>query len=492
MKKLFYGFGNLGYSVIGQTVSNFFMFFATSVLGVSGTLVGIAVAISTIWDGLSDTIIGYISDKYPIGKFGHRNGYMLIATIGMSIVNIALWCIPNGISIVLKFVWILVSLLLLETFNTMFATPYSALGNELASSYNDRTKINAISTVFYLIGIIIPSVLLLIFLPNTTEYPIGQLNPKGYIYISIVTSAICLIFGLISSLFTIHNGTKNKNENRDNLHIENIKDSLYDESNKDDIYVESDKDDIHVESNKVNENNKMAPEKFSLKVLIGNFFLAFRNKRLCRIILGYVLTSIATVFLCSVGLHFFTYSFFYSSNQITFLLLTLMLGTIISQPLWVKISKKRNKKPALVSGILTTILAIFAIIFIYLFRIEIYNISYYLMLVAIFVCGVGSGALYSLPTSIYGDLIEEATKNGENRVATYSGTMTFAGNIGNSITQLIVGILLDLIGFDSSLQIQTLKVQTGLALILFVGVQVSLILACFVFAGHRENTKRNN
>ena len=204
------------------------------------------------------------------------------------------------------------------------------------------------------------------------------------------------------------------------------------------------------------------------------------------------MTSVATVFLCSVGLHFFTYSLFYSSNQITYLLLTLMFGTIISQPLWVKISSKKKKKPALIAGILTTIFAIFGVIFIYLFRIEIYEISYYLMLCAVFICGVGSGALYSLPTSIYGDLIDEITTNGENRVATYSGTMTFASNIGNSITQLVVGILLDIIGFDSSLQMQTLGVQTGLSLILFVGVQASLIIACFVFAGHNEHKTLSN
>ena len=470
-KKLFYGFGNLGYSVIGQTVSNFFMFFATSVLGISGTLVGIAVAISTIWDGLSDTIVGYISDKYSIGKFGHRNGYMLIATIGMSVINMALWCIPNAISVPLKFVWILLSLLLLETFNTMFATPYSALGNEIATSYDDRTKINAISTVFYLIGIIIPSVLLLIFLPNTEKYPVGQLNPNGYVNISIVTSSICLIFGLMCSLFTIPDSN-----------MQSIKKTSKEAKNNESIAEEK-------RVNKTLEKN----EKISIKVLVGNFFLAFKNKRLCRIIIGYVLTSVATVFLCSVGLHFFTYSLFYSSKQITFLLLTLMLGTILSQPLWVNIASKKKKKPALIIGIITTIFAIFGVIFIYLFRIEIYNISYYLMLVAVFVCGVGSGSMYSLPTSIYGDLIDEITRDGENRIATYSGTMTFASNIGNSITQLIVGVLLDIIGFDSSLQMQTLSVQTGLSLILFVGVQVSLILACFTFAGHKEkNTLINN
>lgn len=448
-KKIFYGLGNLSYSVIGQTVSNFFMFFATSVLGLSGTLVGIAVSISTIWDGASDTLFGYISDKFPIGKFGNRNGYMLIATIGMSIVNIALWCIPNSIAVGLKFVWILLSLLLLETFNTMFATPYMALGNELATSYDDRTKINATSTIFYLIGIIIPSILLVIFLPNTEEYPVGQLNPNGYKSISIVTSAICIVCGLLASMLTIPKTIQSK------------------------------------------ETKPKNDEKLSLKVLFNNFLKAFKDKNLCRIIIGYVLTSVATVFLCSVGLHFFTYSFFYTSKQITFLLLTLMLGTIISQPLWVFVSHKKRKTRALVAGIITTALSVFGVMFVYLFRIQIYDISYILMLIAIFVCGLGSGALYSLPSSIYGDLIEDICKDKENLTATYSGTLTFASNIGNSIAQLVVGVLLDLIHFDSSETVQTLGVQTGLALILFIGVQVSLILSCFIFAGHKEKCNNN-
>ena len=162
-----------------------------------------------------------------------------------------------------------------------------------------------------------------------------------------------------------------------------------------------------------------------------------------------------------------------------------MFGTIISQPLWVFISKRKQKKPALLVGIITTIMSVFGVIFIYLFRIEIYNISYVLMLVAIFICGIGSGSLYSLPASIYGDIICDMEGN-ENLTATYSGTITFASNIGNSITQLLVGIMLDIIHFDSSEQVQTLGVQTGLALILFLGVQTSLILACFVFAGYKE------
>jgi len=441
--KLFYGFGSLSYSVISQTISNFFMFFATTVLGVSGTLVGVAVAISTIWDGISDTLFGYLSDTKKIGNMGYRRGYMLIASIGLSVSNLFLWCVPNDINIGIKFVWILVSLLIVETFNTMFSTPYMALGNEIAKSHNDRTKVNAYSTIFFLIGIMIPSILLYVFLPNTPEYPIGQLNPKGYVNIAIVTSIICLFFGFLSSVFT-----KNKVDSK---------------------IIKS--------------------EKFSLSRLISNFLKAFKNKDLRIIILGYMFTSIATVFLCSVGLHFFTYSLFYNSKQITFLLLSLMLGTIISQPLWVVLSRKKSKKSALISGIILTILSVFMIIIIYLFRLELLNSSYYIMLSFIFICGVGSGSLYSLPSAIYGDVVMGLQNSDNSMVASYTSSLTFAGNIANSITQIIVGIMLDLIRFDSTMQVQSLAVQTGLSLILFIGVQFSLILSCLIFVKFKEKSK---
>ena len=434
IKKVLYGCGNLSYSVISQTLSNFFMFYATSVLGISGTLVGIAIAISTIWDGISDTLFGYFSDNYNFLKIGKRNGYMLVATIGMSIVNIAIWCVPNTLAFGLKFVWIIISLLVLETFNTMFATPYIALGNELAKNDEDRTKINATSTIFYLIGIIIPSVLLYIFLPNTDLYPIGQLNPKGYVKIAITSSIICLIFGLICTLSTIRKNQKVERKN-----------------------------------------------KFNMKELFVNFSSAFRNSNLRKVILGYVFTCMATVFLCSVGLHFFTYSFFYSSSQITIILLSLIIGNILSQPLWVKLSKKYSKSKALILAIFITILSVFIVIAIFIFRIELVNISFYLMIVILLICGIGSGGLYSLPTSIYGDLVMKM-ENGSNLIGIYSGVMTFASNIANSLTQLMVGILLDVIKFDSSVELQTLQVQTGLALILFIGIQVSLILGCFIFS----------
>ena len=177
--KVAYGIGNLGYSVISQTITNFFMFFGTSVLKLSGALVGVAIAISTLWDGITDPIVGYISDKHELFKMGNRRGYMLVATFGMAVINLVIWFVPLEAGEWVKFVWIAVGLVLIETFNTLYSTPYMALGTDISVNYNDRTKIQASKTVFFLIGMIVPSVLLYLFLPNTDTYPIGQLNPYG-------------------------------------------------------------------------------------------------------------------------------------------------------------------------------------------------------------------------------------------------------------------------------------------------------------------------
>ena len=46
--------------------------------------------------------------------------------------------------------------------------------------------------------------------------------------------------------------------------------------------------------------------------------------------------------------------------------------------------------------------------------------------------------------------------------------------------------LLDIIKFDSKVEVQSIAVQGGLALILFVGVQTSLIIGCSIFASYKE------
>ncbi|MBE7074934.1 MAG: MFS transporter [Clostridiales bacterium] len=434
-----YGVGNLGYGTISQTMSNFIMFFGTSVLGISGTLVGLAVAFSAFWDGLSDPIVGYISDRYKSKTFGRRLGFMLVATFGMAIFNLLLWSIPQSLSMAFKFIWLLVCLLVMETFNTFFATPYVALGIDIAPDYNDQSSLQGFKTVFFIIGMVLPTLFMLIFMPSKNGA--GQLVQSGYINISYVTSILCIIAGVICIL-----GTLKRTKEMPEFKTRKKEDNAF------------------------------------FKIFY-NFFKTLKNKNFSPLILGYAVALIAASFLTSVGMHLFTYSFHFSSTQISLLMTALFSGAILSQPFWIYLSKRIDKKPALNIALSLLLIGIFFVSIFFGFRtLMSLNLCFVLVLISILLCGFGTGALYSLPISMFADVVTlEKIKSNENKTATYSGYMTFAYNVANSLSLLIIGILLDLIKFNPAEPVQAMKVQNSLGVIVFLGCSLSIAIAMLIF-----------
>lgn len=437
--KLYYGIGNLGYGTISQTISNFIMFFGTSILGISGTLVGIAVAVSAFWDGLSDPIVGYISDRHKSKHFGRRLGFMLIATFGMAVFNILIWSIPQSLPMGFKFVWLLVCLIIIETFNTLFATPYVALGIDIAPDYNDQSSLQGFKTVFFIFGMVLPTLLMMIFMPNKDGG--GQLVQMGYINMSYVTSILAIICGTAVVLGT----------------ISRVKE--------------------------MPEYKTRTKEDNAFFKIFYNFFKTIKNKNFSPLIFGYSIALIAAAFLTSVGMHLFTYSFHFTSTQISILMMVLFVGAIFSQPFWIYLSKRIDKKPALNVALILLLVSIGLIAAIFLFRTFMSTVlCFYLILPNILFAGFGTGALYSLPISMYADVVTlEKLKSKENKSATYSGYMTFAYNIANSIALLIIGVLLDIIKFNPSEPVQAMKVQNSLGLIVILGCSISIALALVCF-----------
>ena len=359
--KLSYATGNLGYGVISQTMTTFIMFFGTSVLGIKGSLVGLCVALSAFWDGLSDPIVGYLSDLTKSKFWGRRLGYLFFGTLGMIVFNILLWSVPSSLSQIGKFFWLLVTLLGLETANTCFATPYVALGIDIAPGYNEQSTVQGYKTVFFITGMVLPSILMMIFMPASAGQ-MAQLKQSGYVYISYVTSLLSLICGLICVF-----GTKQR--------VNSL--PLYKTRKK---------------------------EKNAFFKIFYNFFITLKQKNYGSIIISYSVALISAAFLTSVGMHLFTYCFHFNSIQIPILMTGLFLGAIFSQPYWIYLSKRIDKKPALKRAYLTILIGIFLTFWVFVFRNNLgVSISFWIILVLISFCGFGTGALYSLPISMFAD-----------------------------------------------------------------------------------------
>jgi glycoside/pentoside/hexuronide:cation symporter, GPH family len=233
-------------------------------------------------------------------------------------------------------------------------------------------------------------------------------------------------------------------------------------------------------------------EKNAFFKVLYNFFLTLKQENYGTIIISYSVALISAAFLTSVGMHLFTYCFHFNSTQIPIVMTFLFIGAIVSQLFWIPLSKKIDKKPTLMWAYVTILVGIALTFFVFLFR-ETFgaNVCFWLVSVCITFCGFGTGALYSLPMSMFADNITmDKLKTGENKSATYSGYMTFAYNISNSVALLVIGILLDLIKFDPKSPVQALKVQNWLGVIVFGGCALSIIIAMLVLK--RYDLKRSD
>ena len=61
--RLLYSSGVVNYALKDAAFGAFVLFYYKQVLGLSGTLTGLAIAISVVWDAISDPIVGAWSDK---------------------------------------------------------------------------------------------------------------------------------------------------------------------------------------------------------------------------------------------------------------------------------------------------------------------------------------------------------------------------------------------------------------------------------------------
>ena len=441
--KFCYGIGGLGYSSMSQTLNSFIMFFATAVMGISGTLVGIAIAISSLWDGVSDPLIGYLSDNTKNKFFGKRLGFMFFGIFVIAFLNICIWSMPASMSEIGKFLWLLVGMLAIESANTCFGTPYAALAIDIASDYNEQSKVQSYKTAFNIIGMILPNILMYFFMSSISLSIQTGFTQMGYIKIACINSSLLIILGLITILSTLHWTRKN--------HIYSM-------------YVKK--------------------EKFSLGQLLSGYFDVLKKKDFRIVILGYSFATIASAFLTSVGMHLFTYCYHFSSTQISIVLISLFGGAIASQPLWVYVSKRIEKKRALIISLSTIVLGIFLTVITFLFRDFISNQAmFYVAIPCLVFCGIGAGAMYSLPFSMYADAVTlEMFKTGQNNAGAYTGYFTFSYNLANSVALLIIGFLLDFIKFDSTQPVQAMSVQNGLGCIVFFGCTIFLSLAIMVFS----------
>lgn len=195
-EKWSYAIGNMPFSVKDAAFSNFVVFYYTQVQGVSGTLAGLAFFLSLSFDALSDPIVGSWSDSIR-SRLGRRHPVMIVGAIPTALLFLALFVPPEGLGNTGMFVWLLVVSILLRTSLTFYFIPYTALGAELSTHYDERTVIaKARVSMGWVAAMALPAIAFAILFPQENGID-GRLVAENYVHYGQISALVAFLAAFI-------------------------------------------------------------------------------------------------------------------------------------------------------------------------------------------------------------------------------------------------------------------------------------------------------
>jgi GPH family glycoside/pentoside/hexuronide:cation symporter len=189
--KFKYGLGNFAWAAKDTSFHYFLFFYYTQLLGLSASLAGLAALLALVADGISDPIIGQLSDNWKRGKWGRRHPFMIVAVVPFCLSLIAIFNPPADLSQQQLFAWYLAWAITVRTFLTLFTVPHMALGAELTDDYTERTAISVYRNILgYVGGLSIQTITWFVLIPMATAA--GALA-TGYRNVGFLAAAIALV-----------------------------------------------------------------------------------------------------------------------------------------------------------------------------------------------------------------------------------------------------------------------------------------------------------
>lgn len=200
--KLAYGFGSIAYGIKENGFSTLLLLFYNQVVGLPADQVGLAIMAALVFDAFVDPVIGHLSDHLR-SRWGRRHPFMYASAIPIGVLYLLLWNPPRGAPAFETLFWLFAIAVLVRTVISCYEVPSSALAPELTADYHERTSVLGYRYLFgWLGGMGMLFLTFAVFLTATDEYPLGQLNPAGYVKYSYVAAGLMTAAILLSAFGT--------------------------------------------------------------------------------------------------------------------------------------------------------------------------------------------------------------------------------------------------------------------------------------------------
>ena len=146
--KVGYGAGDIAGNVVYALLAAFVMIYLTDTVGLNTGIVGTLIAVSKIFDRISDIFFGAMIDKTK-SKMGKARPWMLYGYFGCAVCLVAIFCIPVDMGQKAQYTWFFIAYTLLNAgFYTANNIAYSALTALITKNNSERVQMGSIRFMF--------------------------------------------------------------------------------------------------------------------------------------------------------------------------------------------------------------------------------------------------------------------------------------------------------------------------------------------------------
>ena len=394
-------FGLLCSTLIGA-VQGFTIFYYEAVIGLEATWIFIAMTIFLVYNGVNDPIFGFLIDRNLkfTKKWGRRFPWIVVSIIPWVFsvfLHFSAPDLPKDVFGILidpwpGFWWLLLTLVLLDTFGTLVNINYKAVQIEKFRTEYERRRF----TKYYAPLDILAIILGMLLPPLFTDMIPG--DPRAsYSMMGAIIAVIALIFGILSL----------PGNREDRIMI-----------------------DRHYSPDSVKRMNffKALVEAVKTRSYMVWFIFGMFNAIYITLVVSNMLYI--TTFVLRVG-----------GDMFLVILGLNLIGSLISIPLWIRyIRKINNNKKALVVAGLISCAALFPLTF--------FQGLLDIMIMA-FILGLAQGGVNSYVYTIIGPSVTEdvIVKMGKNQKGVLFGISALLARLVASIDELIIAVVHDTTGF---------------------------------------------
>lgn len=433
--KVGYGSGDIAGNVVYAFLSSFVMIYLTNTVGLNPGIIGTLIAVSKLFDGVTDVFFGSLIDKTK-SRLGKARPWMLYGYIGCAVTLMAIFAIPANMGEFAQYAWFFIAYTLLNAvFYTANNIAYSALTALVTKNSKERVQMGSYRFIFaFSTSLLIQSLTI-----GFVEWMGG--GAAGWRMVAIVYAVIGLVVNTIS-VFSVKE-----------LPEEELNDG----------------------------KASGTDEKYSL---IDAGKLLFTNKYYVMICSTYILQQIYTAML-NMGIYYMTYILFNEnlygvfSWAINIPLIIALLVTPVLVEKW-----KGMYKLNLTGYVIGTIGRALVVVAGYLGSVP-------LMLLFTGIAAFGMGPWQGDMNAVIASCSEYTYLTKHKRVDGTMYSCTSLGiKLGGGIGIAITGWLLDLSGFDGTLAVQSEScIQMLQIMYLWVPVVIALIIT---FIMSKMNVERAN